>query len=73
MSYIDDFKQKSPKQRFLFILGLVMFVVYVAVGFALIFREGIITALPRYGQIGVGVFLIVYGFIRLLSLNRRYE
>ncbi len=74
MLNFDIFKQKSPKQRFLLILGLVMFVFYIALGLAFMFYEPIalrLPAIPNWGRIVIGIFLIIYAFIRLLSLGRR--
>ncbi|AZI25071.1 hypothetical protein EA772_06815 [Pedobacter sp. G11] len=74
MLNFDIFKQKSPKQRFLLILGLVMFVLYVAMGLAFIFWAPLASRfnfIPAWGRIAIGIFLIFYAFIRLLSLGRR--
>jgi uncharacterized membrane protein (DUF485 family) len=74
MLNFDIFKQKSPKQRFLLILGLVMFVFYVVLGLAFMFWEPIalrLPAIPHWGRIAIGIFLIIYAFVRLLSLSRR--
>ncbi|MFC1222180.1 hypothetical protein ACFE6N_00130 [Pedobacter sp. BG31] len=74
MLNFDIFKQKSPKQRFLLILGLIMFIFYVILGIAFIFYKPIalrLSAIPEWGRITIGIFLIIYAFVRLLSLGRR--
>ncbi len=71
MLNFDIFKQKSPKQRFLLILGLIMFVFYLVIGFACIFWKDLPLNLARPYKIGIGIFLILYAFVRLLSLGRR--
>ncbi|RQO79654.1 hypothetical protein DBR40_01455 [Pedobacter sp. KBW01] len=74
MLNFDIFKQKSPKQRFLLILGLIMFVFYLILGIAFIFYEPIalrLNTIPTWGRIAIGIFLIIYAFVRLLSLGRR--
>ncbi|MCX2473088.1 hypothetical protein OQZ33_01970 [Pedobacter sp. MC2016-05] len=74
MLNFDIFKQKSPKQRFLLILGLVTFVLYVVMGLAFILWEPLairFNLIPAWGRIAIGIFLIFYAFIRLLSLGRR--
>ncbi|PWS28085.1 hypothetical protein DHW03_11050 [Pedobacter yonginense] len=71
MLNFDIFKQKSPKQRFLLILGLIMFVFYVILGLAFIFWKGLNLNIPYYGKVAIGIFLIIYAFVRLLSLGRR--
>ena len=70
----NTFKQKSPQQRFLFILGLVMFVVYLVLGVYLIFFSEIDPArFPPLARIGMGVLLIVYAIIRFLRLINQKE
>jgi len=74
MLNFDIFKQKSPKQRFLLILGLVMFVFYLVLGVAFMFWAPLaqrLSAIPQWGRITIGIFLIIYAFVRLLSLSRR--
>jgi len=74
MLNFDIFKQKSPKQRFLLILGLAMFILYFVMGLAFIFWEPIgarFNFIPAWGRIAIGIFLIFYAFIRLLSLGRK--
>ncbi|RZK68043.1 MAG: hypothetical protein EOO95_00990 [Pedobacter sp.] len=71
MLNFDIFKQKSPKQRFLLILGLIMFVFYLVIGLACIFWAELPLNIGRPYKIGIGIFLIIYAFVRLLSLGRR--
>jgi len=71
MLNFDIFKQKSPKQRFLLILGLIMFVFYLVMGLAFIFWNAIPLNMAKSYKIGIGIFLIIYAFVRLLSLGRR--
>lgn len=74
MLNFDIFKQKSPKQRFLLILGLITFLLYFVMGLAFIFWAPLAARfnfIPTWGRIAIGIFLIFYAFIRLLSLGRR--
>jgi hypothetical protein len=74
MLNFDIFKQKSPKQRFLLILGLVAFLLYLVMGLAFIFWPPIalrFNFIPTWGRIAIGIFLIFYAFVRLLTLGRR--
>lgn len=74
MLNFDIFKQKSPKQRFLLILGLIMFIFYLVLGFAFMFWEPLalrFNTIPQWGRIAIGLALMVYAFVRLLSLSRR--
>ncbi|TDG37259.1 hypothetical protein EZJ43_03825 [Pedobacter changchengzhani] len=71
MLNFDIFKQKSPKQRFLLILGLLMFLLYLFMGLAFIFWTRLAIPIDRPYKIAIGVFLIVYAFVRLLSLAKQ--
>lgn len=62
------FKQKSPQQRFLFILGVVMFSMYLALGIALIFWKSIPFEIQPTYRILFGLLLIVYAVIRFFRL-----
>jgi len=61
---LKTFQQKSPQQRFLFILGLVMFTVYLILGLVLIFWTDMPITLDKPYRIALGVLLIVYAAIR---------
>nr|WP_294876061.1 hypothetical protein [uncultured Pedobacter sp.] len=56
--------QKSPQQRFLFILGLVMFAFYLVLGLTLIIWKDMPVTIERTYRILLGVLLIVYAAIR---------
>jgi uncharacterized membrane protein (DUF485 family) len=65
--------QKSLSQRFLFILGILFFLMYLVLGLMIIFWDELPLAISRNGRIGLGALLIVYSFfrfIRLLQKNR---
>lgn len=58
--------KKSPKERFLFVIGLLFFAIYLAMGLTLIFWTSMpIVMEPKY-RIALGVVLIVYSFFRFL-------
>ena len=66
--------QKSPIQRFLFVLGIVFFLLYFVLGFMLIFTDRIPLNITANGRIILGVLVIVYGafrFVRLLQNNKQ--
>ncbi|MGY4383176.1 uncharacterized membrane protein (DUF485 family) [Pedobacter sp. UYP24] len=73
MFNIKSFQQKSPQQRFLFILGLVMFAFYLVFGFGLILWKDMPVALEAKYRILLGVILIVYGGIRFFRLINQKE
>jgi len=61
---LRTFKQKSPQQRFLFILGLVMFTVYLILGLVLILWKDMPITLDQPYRIALGALLIIYAAIR---------
>jgi len=76
MFNFNFFKQKSPQQRFLFILGLAMLSIYIGLGVILIFTSLIPLdpdRFPRQYQIAFGVILIVYGLIRFGRIMKQDE
>ncbi|MBC7614982.1 MAG: hypothetical protein H7202_02840 [Pedobacter sp.] len=67
MFNLNFFKQKSPQQRFLFILGLTMLCMYFAIGIVLIFTNLLPLnpeKFPKEYQVAFGVILIAYGAVR---------
>ncbi|WP_235964525.1 hypothetical protein [Pedobacter gandavensis] len=60
--------QKSPQQRFLLILGLVMFTFYFVLGLLLIFWTDIPFEIQKTYRILFGLLLIVYAAIRFARL-----
>jgi uncharacterized membrane protein HdeD (DUF308 family) len=65
-------KQKSPKRRFLLILGAAAFVCYLSFGLLVIFWDEI---LPDYGykKVLFGCLLIIYGIFRFTRLFKKEE
>ncbi len=61
-------EQKSPAKRFLFVLGLLMFSLYLVLGLAVIFWEDFPMQLDLGYRIAFGVLLIAYSFIRFVRL-----
>jgi hypothetical protein len=68
-------RQKSPAKRFLFILGVVMFIVYFAVGIAIIFWDDFskLFGIDKGWKIAFGILLIVYSFIRFIRLINQQQ
>ena len=74
MFNFETFKQKSPQQRFLFILGLVMFLFYLVLGAMLIFGTQLLNQIEPLYRILLGCLLIVYALIRFTRLiNQKPE
>lgn len=68
---LNNFQEKSLKERFLFVLGLLFFSLYLVLGLVVIFwdvfflKKFPIIMLPIY-RIALGIVLIVYSFLRFL-------
>lgn len=68
MSTYQNKKQKSLSQRFLFILGLLMFSFYLVLGLMFIFWKTMPVQLEYKFRMLFGGVLIVYAFIRFIRL-----
>jgi hypothetical protein len=64
----NNFKQKSPKKRFLFVFGMFFFLLYLFMGLAVIFWKNFPLELSQTQKIALGVVLIVYAFLRFIRL-----
>ncbi|MBC7566243.1 MAG: hypothetical protein H7223_04685 [Pedobacter sp.] len=73
MLNLRSFQQKSPQQRFLFILGLVMFAFYMVLGVGLIVWKDFPVDIERTYRILLGVLLIVYAAIRFSRILKQKE
>ncbi len=65
--------QKSPKVRFLLVLGIVFFLIYFALGIFIIFWKDFPLQLTTTYRIAFGVLLIVYSFFRFVRLIQNYK
>jgi uncharacterized membrane protein (DUF485 family) len=72
MFNFNFFEQKSPQQRFLFILGVVMIMLYTAIGILVVFFPQKIRidpeVFPSKYRIPFGILLFVYAIIRFSRL-----
>ena len=74
MFNFNNSEQKSPQQRFLFILGLAMMAVYLGISTLIIFFPQALwldpERFPRKYQIAFAVVLVVYAIIRFFRILR---
>jgi cell division septal protein FtsQ len=70
MFNFNNFRQKSPQQRFLFIFGLIILLFYFALGVLFIFWKSIPFDIKPTYRILFGVLLIAYAILRFYRLNR---
>ena len=65
-SFTDKFQKKSLKERFLLVIGILFFLIYLTLGLLIIFWKSLPLALEYKYRIAFGVLLIVYSFLRFL-------
>ncbi len=70
MSFNDN-KQKSPKRRFLLILGVAVFIAVIALGLMVIFWDNMLPNMPKTQKIIFGVIIIIYAVIRFSRLLKK--
>lgn len=77
MLNLNFFKQKSPQQRFLFILGICMVTIFVSLAIVLIFFSDILgldpQKLPKEYRIAFAILLIIYAGIRFGRIIKQNE
>jgi hypothetical protein len=61
-------QKKSPKERFLLVIGILFFAVYLFLGLAVIFWKDLPLNMAMQYRIALGVILIVYAFIRFMRI-----
>jgi len=67
----DERIQKSPKGRFLHVLGIVFFLIYFVLGLIIIFWEEFPIVMEHRYRIAFGILLIVYSFLRFIRLIQK--
>jgi hypothetical protein len=67
----DNNKQKSPKRRFLLILGVTAFICFCCLGVMIIFWDDMLPNFPKTQKIIFGIVIIVYAIIRFSRLLKR--
>ncbi len=68
MNLFKNFKQKSPQQRFLFVLGLVFLGLYVFLAVTLFVWKTMPVDIPYNRRIILGVLLLIYAVFRFTRL-----
>nr|WP_163400623.1 hypothetical protein [Flavobacterium fluviatile] len=65
---LDNIKKKSLKQRFLLVLGILFFLIYLVLGLMIMFWDKLSLNMDPVYRYALGVLLIVYSAIRFLRL-----
>lgn len=63
-----NIQKKSPKERFLLVIGILFFVLYFVLGLFIIFMKNFPLDMPQTYRIAFGVLLIVYALIRFMRI-----
>jgi CHASE2 domain-containing sensor protein len=63
--------QKSPKRRFLFILGAAAFIAICTFGLMVLFWDKMLPNIPKSQKTVFGGIIILYAFIRFSRLLKR--
>ena len=71
MNLFNNFKQKSPQQRFLFVLGLVFLGLYVFLALTLFVWKSMPVEIPYNRRVILGVLLLVYAAFRFTRLLKK--
>ncbi|MET3977783.1 uncharacterized membrane protein (DUF485 family) [Mucilaginibacter sp. UYP25] len=64
-------EQKSPKRRFLLILGVTAFICFIALGLMIIFWDSFLSQLPKPQKTIFGCIIIVYAILRFARYLRK--
>ena len=65
---ITNIKKKSLKERFLLVIGILFFLVYLVLGLMVLFMKNLPMNMPMNYRIAFGVLLIVYALIRCVRI-----
>ena len=65
---LNNIKKKSLKERFLLVLGILFFLVYLVLGLFIIFMKEFPIAMDATYRSAFGIILIVYAFFRFIRL-----
>ena len=69
---LKNIKKKSLKERFLLVLGILFFLVYLALGLLIIFMDNLPLAMDPIYRVAFGILLILYAsfrFFRIINDN----
>jgi uncharacterized membrane protein (DUF485 family) len=63
-----NFQKKSLKERFLFVIGMLVFLAYFILGLIFVFWKSMPIAMQSEYRIAFGILLIVYSFVRFFRI-----
>ena len=63
---VINFRKKSLKERFLFVIGMLFFLIYLVLGLIIIFWKKFPLTMSGNYRLAFGLLLIVYSFVRFI-------
>jgi len=69
--YSNKFQKKSLKERFLLVIGLLFFIIYLTMGLAILFWDKLPLPLAQGYRTTLGVAIIVYAFLRFIRFFQK--
>jgi hypothetical protein len=66
-------EQKSPKRRFLLILGVTVFLAVFTLGLMVVFWDKMLPDIPKTQKMLYGAVIIIYAIIRFLRLFKKEQ
>ncbi|MBQ0117599.1 MAG: hypothetical protein KBS98_06760 [Flavobacterium sp.] len=73
MNFFTIFKQKSPLQRFLFVLNLFFLLLYFFLAVSLFVWKTMPVTIPYQNRVILGGILIIYAVVRFYRLQAKFK
>jgi hypothetical protein len=67
----NKIEKKSLRERFLFVIGIFFFLLYLLVGIAIIFWKDIPLDMSYNYKLALGLLIIVYAFLRFIRFFQK--
>ena len=67
----NNTQKKSLKERFLLVIGILFFMIYLTLGLAIIFWKGLPLDMPLNYRIAFGSIVIIYAFLRFIRFFQK--
>jgi len=67
----NKIEKKSLRERFLFVIGIFFFLLYLLVGIAIIFWKDIPLDMSYNYKLALGLVIIVYAFLRFIRFFQK--
>ena len=70
-NYSNNLEKKSLKERFLLVIGVLFFLIYLAMGLAVLFWDKLPLKMPQNYRTVLGVAIIGYAFLRFIRFFQK--